>query len=325
MLAIENLVVRYPDTARPAVNSLSLEVGDGEMVCVVGESGSGKSTLALACLRLLGDGANVEGSIQLDGREILTMNRHEMRSVRGRQIGFVNQDALSSFSPLWTVGEQIAETIRVHTAASRSEAWRQTVEQLARVRLPNPERIAFSYPHELSGGQRQRAALAMALVLNPRLLIADEPTSALDVTTAAHLLALLKQLQREFAIGALLITHDLRVVESIADRVAVMYGGILGEIGAHDEVLRRPRFPYTKALMDSLDLGRERGKLGGIRGLPPGLSQALPGCPFAPRCDRAKAVCSGVLPQQSAVAGTTFRCHFPLLYEEARGRVHADH
>lgn len=325
MLAIDTLTVRYPNTSRPAVNAVSLEVGDGEVVCVVGESGSGKSTLALACLRLLGEGVGVDGAIRLNGREILSMSRQELRVLRGPQIGFVNQDALSSFDPLWTVGEQIAETIRAHTRASRSAAWRQAVDQLGRVRLPMPERIAASYPHELSGGQRQRAALAMALVLKPRLLIADEPTSALDVTTAAHLLALIKQLQRESGIGVLLITHDLRVVESIADRVAVMYGGMLGEVGTRGDVLERPRFPYTKALMDSLDLDRPRGALEGIRGLPPGLSQSLPGCPFAPRCPRAQDICTRVLPDEARIDGTVFRCHFPLLHEEVRARVHADH
>ncbi len=318
MLAIENLSVRYPNTRRPAVEGVSLTVGDGEIVCVVGESGSGKSTLALACLRLLGD-ATVEGTIRVDGRDVLGMSPAELRAVRGREIGFVNQDALSSFSPLWTVGEQIAETVRAHTSASRAEAWRRTVEQLALVRVPNPERIARSYPHELSGGQRQRAALAMALVLKPRLLIADEPTSALDVTTAAHLLVLLRQLQRESAIGVLLITHDLRVVESVADRVAVMYAGVLGETGGSADVLGHPRFPYTRALMDSLDLARPRGALEGIRGVPPGLSQALTGCPFAPRCSRAQEVCARALPPPRTDGGVTYRCHFPYLEMEVAG------
>jgi oligopeptide/dipeptide ABC transporter ATP-binding protein len=323
MLKVENLTVRYSRSLRPAVDRVSLEVGDGEVVCVVGESGSGKSTLALACLRLLGGGAGVEGKVDLNGRDLFALPDGELRKVRGREIGFVNQDALSSFSAYWTVGEQISETIRAHTGDSRTAAWRRTLEQLANVKVRNPERIARSYPHELSGGQRQRAALAMALALRPRLLVADEPTSALDVTTAAHLLALLRQLQREQNIGVLLITHDLRVVEAVADRVAVMYAGVLGEVGATRDVLKQPRYPYTKALIDSLDLERARGELQGVRGTPPGLSEKIAGCPFAPRCPRAEAVCSSAPPPPVKVGGSVVRCHFPYADQEAAGRVHA--
>jgi oligopeptide/dipeptide ABC transporter ATP-binding protein len=322
MLSVDRLTVRYARTLRPAVDNVSLDVADGEVVCVVGESGSGKSTLALAILRLLGSGAGVEGRVELGGRDLLSLPDRALRKVRGRDIGFVNQDALSSFSAYWTVGEQISETIRAHTDASRRAAWQSAVDELAKVRVRNPERIARSYPHELSGGQRQRAALAMALALRPKVLIADEPTSALDVTTAAHLLALLGQLQRENAVGVLLITHDLRVVEAIADRVAVMYGGVLGEIGSRADVLKHPRYPYTKALIESLDLVRRRGMLHGIRGTPPGLSEAVAGCPFAPRCPRARAPCDRLAPPPVKVGGSLVRCHYPLV-EEAEPRVHA--
>lgn len=322
MLKAEGLTVRYARTLRPAVDNVSLDVAAGEVVCVVGESGSGKSTLALAILRLLGSGAAVEGRVALDGRDILSLPDRALRKVRGRDIGFVNQDALSSFSAYWTVGEQIAETVRAHSDVSRTVAWRRAIEELANVRVRSPERIARSYPHELSGGQRQRAALAMALVLRPKLLIADEPTSALDVTTAAHLLALLGQLQRENGVGVLLITHDLRVVEAIADRVAVMYGGVLGEIGDRADVLKHPRYPYTRALIESLDLDRRRGTLHGIRGTPPGLSEAVAGCPFAPRCPRARKPCDSVAPPPVRVGRSVVRCHYPYV-EEAEPRVHA--
>lgn len=317
MLTIDHLTVRYPNTRRPAVDDFSLEVSDGEIVCVVGESGSGKSTLALACLRLLSEDVQTKGAVRLDGRDITKLQHGELRSVRGSKIGFINQDALSSFNALWTVGEQIAETIRAHTPANHSTAWAQAVAELERVRLPNPERIALSYPHELSGGQRQRAALAMALALRPKLLIADEPTSALDVTTATHLLALLRQLQREMRIGVLLITHDLRVVRAVGDRVAVVYAGILGELGARTVVLETPRFPYTQSLLDSLDLDRPRGTLKGIAGAPPGLSRAVTGCPFAPRCPRAQDICRNKLPPPETDGGSTYRCHFPLRHQEA--------
>jgi len=323
MLKISNLTVGYSRSLRPALNGVSLEVGTGEVVCVVGESGSGKSTLALACLRLLGSDVEIGGTIELDGRNIFSLSAAELRNVRGREIGFVNQDALSSFSAYWTVGEQIAETIEAHTNLPRRIAWERTLDQLASVRIDNPERIARSYPHELSGGQRQRAALAMGLALRPRILIADEPTSALDVTTASHLLALLRQLQREYSIGVLLITHDLRVVEAVADRVAVMYAGILGEVGARDEVLRRPRFPYTRALIDSLDLERARGSLKGVPGVPPGLSETLPGCPFAPRCTRAEDICQRMSPAPVTIGETVVRCHFPDSVEGVEVHVHS--
>jgi oligopeptide/dipeptide ABC transporter ATP-binding protein len=323
MFRISDLTVRYSRSLRPAVDGVSLDVAPGEVVCVVGESGSGKSTLALACLRLLGPDVEVTGSIELAGRDLARLPDSELRRVRGREVGFVNQDALSSFSAYWTVGEQISETIRTHTDATRKAAWARTIEQLASVRVRDPERIARSYPHELSGGQRQRAALAMALVLQPRVLIADEPTSALDVTTASHLLALLRELQRKQSIGVLLITHDLRVVQAVADRVAVMYAGIIGEMGACRDVLRQPKFPYTKALIASLDLERARGTLQGLRGAPPGLSEHLDGCPFAPRCPRAGDVCRRIAPPPSVIDGVTVRCHFPYTATEAETDVHA--
>lgn len=315
MLAIESLTIRYPDTKQPAVNDVSLEIGDGETVCIVGESGSGKSTLALAAMRLLGETAEVTGNVTLDGKNLLTLSSGELRQMRGRDIGFVFQDALTSFSAFWTVGAQISETIRAHKPVTRKQAWRQTVEQLGMVRIHDPERVALSYPHELSGGQRQRAALAMALALRPRLLIADEPTSALDVTTAAHLLALLRELQAELSIGILLITHDIRVVEAIADRLAVMYGGFLGEVGTRRAVLQAPHFPYTRALIGSLDLDQPRGSLVGVAGAPPGLSEFIPGCPFAPRCARATEVCASTLPPMIEFEESRVRCHHPIILQ----------
>lgn len=324
MLKIDDLSVRYSRTSRPAVDRVSIEVADGEVVCVVGESGSGKSTLALACLRLLDSASMTTGRVDLEGRDLLNLSDSELRKVRGRDIGFVNQDALSSFSAYWSVGEQISETVRIHTKTSRKEAWARTLEQLDAVKVHDPERVARSYPHELSGGQRQRAALAMAMVLKPRFLIADEPTSALDVTTASHLLVLLKQLQREQGIGVLFITHDMRVVESIADRIAVMYAGVMGEVGPRADVMARPRYPYTKALIDALDLERPRGALSGVRGTPPGLNTPIEGCPFAARCDRAQDICSRMAPPTIAIGTSMTRCHFPLVQGEA-GFVHSPH
>jgi oligopeptide/dipeptide ABC transporter ATP-binding protein len=223
------------------------------------------------------------------------------------------------------VGEQISETIRAHEPCSRAAAWSRTVAELGTVRIREPERIARAYPHELSGGQRQRAAFAMALALRPSLLIADEPTSALDATTAAHVLALLKQRQLELGVSVLLITHDMHVVEAVADRIGVMYGGVLGEVGDSDEVRRRPRYPYTKALIDSLELDRGRGALAGIAGAPPGLTVHVPGCPFAPRCERAEEPCRTSLPPVTSTGGSLVRCFFPLVQVPVDARADSNH
>ena len=322
-LELVDLEVHYRGTARAAVGGVSLNVDAGEIVCIVGESGSGKSTLALASLRLLDREATVTGTIRLGGRDLLALDERELRRVRGSEVGFVYQDALSAFSPLWTVGEQIIETIRAHEACSRQDAHERTIAQLAAVRLPDPERMAGSYPHELSGGQRQRAALAMALVLRPRLLIADEPTSALDVTTGAHLLALLKQLQRELDLAVLLITHDMRVVQMAGERVAVMYAGGLSEIGSRESVFSQPHHPYTAALMGSLDLDRARGMLGGVPGAPPGLTSTMTGCRFAPRCPHATVRCSTEAPEARDVGRSVVRCHFPIGLNTTEERTHA--
>jgi oligopeptide/dipeptide ABC transporter ATP-binding protein len=322
ILEVETLSVRYRGTARPAIEGVNLAVEEGEILCIVGESGSGKTTLALASLRLLGPDAAVTGAIRITGRDVLALRPRELRALRGAEVGFVYQDALSAFSPLWTVGEQIAETIRAHEECSRGEAFNRSVAQLGAMRLPDPERIARSYPHELSGGQRQRAALAMSLVLRPRLLIADEPTSALDVTTGAHLLALLKELQRELSLAVLLITHDMRVVEMVGDRVAVMYAGAISEIGARRAVFARPHHPYPAALLASLDLERDRGTLGGVAGTPPGLTENLAGCRFSPRCPGARELCRTTDPGASVIGESTVRCHFPLLKEDADVGAH---
>lgn len=322
-LELQELTVHYRGTSRAAVDRIDLSVAGGEIVCIVGESGSGKSTLALASLRLLDRDAVVAGAIRLNGRDLMGFDERELRQARGSEVGFVYQDALSAFSPLWTVGEQIVETIRAHEKCSRQDARQRTVAQLAAVRLPDPERMASSYPHELSGGQRQRAALAMALVLRPRLLIADEPTSALDVTTGAHLLALLKQLQRDLDLAVLLITHDMRVVQMAGDRVAVMYAGSLSELGSCQSVFLEPHHPYTAALMGSLDLDRARGALESVPGSPPGLAVKLAGCRFAPRCPHATDRCRAQAPEPRDAGGTVVRCHHPLGVPITEDQAHA--
>jgi oligopeptide/dipeptide ABC transporter ATP-binding protein len=323
-LELEDLAVHYQGTGRDAIEGVSLTVEQGEILCIVGESGSGKSTLALASLRLLGREATVSGTIRIGGRDLLRLTDRELRALRGAEVGFVYQDALSAFSPLWTVGDQIVETIRAHEDCSKDEAFQRTIAQLAAVRLPDPERMARSYPHELSGGQRQRAALAMALVLRPRLLIADEPTSALDVTTGAHLLALLKELQREMDLAVLLITHDMHVVQMAGERVAVMYAGSISEVGECEPVLSDAHHPYTVALMASLDLERPRGTLGGVPGSPPGLTEEIVGCRFAARCQYAAELCRVENPEPRQVGASVIRCHFPLNTSVVEAGARAD-
>jgi peptide/nickel transport system ATP-binding protein len=252
LFAIDDLTLRLPRLAerRHAVSRLSLEIAPGETLCVVGESGSGKSMTALAAMRLLPGGVEVEaGRITLDGTNLLALNETEMCAVRGRDIGMVFQEPMTSLNPVMRVGDQIAETFAAHKALDPAERSRRAVALLEEVGLPYPEEISRAYPHELSGGQRQRVMIAIALALEPKLLIADEPTTALDVTTQAQVLRLLDNLRRKHGTAVLFITHDFGVVAEIADRVAVLQEGVLVEAGPVDDVLARPQHPYTKRLL----------------------------------------------------------------------------
>jgi peptide/nickel transport system ATP-binding protein len=252
VLRINGLSVALPgggDRAH-AVADLSLDLRPGEILCVVGESGSGKSVTALSTMGLLPPRLRVTGGeILFEGENILRVSAIRMRQIRGQRISMIFQDPMTALNPLMTIGEQIEEVMAVHEGVPRAERRRRVVSILADVRLPDPERIAHAYPHELSGGQRQRAMIAMALVLEPAILIADEPTTALDVTTQAQILKLIKELQAEHGTGVLFITHDFGIVAEIADRVAVMQKGRLVEFGEADDVLNRPRHPYTRSLI----------------------------------------------------------------------------
>nr|WP_230533301.1 ABC transporter ATP-binding protein [Microvirga roseola] len=252
VLAIENLSIGLPALAdRPhAIRNLSLSIAPGETLCVVGESGSGKSMTALATIGLLPHGVEVlSGSIRLDGLDLLALDEPGWCDVRGRDVGTVFQEPMTSLNPVMRVADQIAETFRAHRLLSPSERNRRALELLDEVHLPNPELIARAYPHELSGGQRQRVMIAMALALEPKLLIADEPTTALDVTTQAQVLKLIDNLRRKTGTAVLFITHDFGVVAEIADRVAVLQNGLLVEQGPAEEVLTRPQHAYTKRLL----------------------------------------------------------------------------
>ncbi|MGH2749539.1 MAG: ABC transporter ATP-binding protein [Actinomycetota bacterium] len=270
-----------------AVNNLSLTIKPKETLGLVGESGSGKSMLALSIMRLLPSpfGTITAGEILFDGQDLASAKESAMRRIRGNRISMVFQEPMTSLDPLFTIGSQITETIRAHRQVSKDTARKAAIEMLERVRIPSPAERFDSYPHELSGGMRQRAMIAIALSLEPELLLADEPTTALDVTVQAQILALIAELQAEMRMGVLLITHNLAVVGEVADRVAVMYAGEIVETAPAQELFDNPRHPYTQGLLRSIPIvDRQREYLHMIPGRPPDLTREIVGCPFAPRC-----------------------------------------
>lgn len=301
-----------------AVRDVNLTIGSGETVALVGESGSGKSVTSLSIIGLLpkGVGHIAEGSIALRRKngtltELTNLDAESLRKIRGNEIGMVFQEPMTSLNPVYTIGEQIAEPIRIHLGRSHREAEADAVRLLEQVGIPDPKRRARQYPHELSGGMRQRATIAMALSCDPGLLIADEPTTALDVTIQAQILDLLAELQAQRGMGILFVTHNLGVVAEIADRVAVMYAGRIVETGPVSEVFTRPRHPYTAGLMRSVPrLGQATAlKLAGtplptIAGNVPSLALLPKGCSFAPRCPMAIAACRAAVPPLFAATPT---------------------
>lgn len=278
-----------------AVDGVSFEVTPGEVVAVVGESGSGKSVTAQTLIGLTrSPNARISGSVQFEGRELTGLSDAEMRSVRGEHIAMIFQDPMTSLNPVYRVGDQIVEMIRAHRDVSKSVALSQAVDLLRSVGIPNPERRVRDYPHEFSGGMRQRVMIAMALALEPEVLIADEPTTALDVTIQAQILRLLDTLNRDRNLSVVLITHDLGVVAELADRVVVMYAGQIVEDAPLDELFYRPQHPYTWGLLGSiarLDEARP-DRLPQIAGSPPSLLNPPTGCRFAARCKYAFETCS---------------------------------
>ena len=279
-----------------AVDGVSFALYEGETLGIVGESGSGKSMLCLSVIGLLPHGARVvDGSVTLSGRELTGLSARELRDVRGSQIAFIPQDPNTSLDPVFTVGSQLRETLALDGLRSKGATERAT-ELLKSVRIAAPTERLRSIPYELSGGTKQRVAGAIALARSPRVLIADEPTTALDVTTQAAYLRLLRDLQRSHGLSIMLVTHDLGVVASACDRVAVMYAGRIVETGPVRDVLERPQHPYTRALVAATPPIDERlDRLAVIEGQPPALHDVPPGCPFAPRCDERVERC-GELP-----------------------------
>jgi oligopeptide transport system ATP-binding protein len=272
-----------------AVNGVSYTVNPGETLAILGESGSGKSVSAQAIMGILDVPPAVitGGGINFQGRDILRMSEEEQRQIRGPGIAMIFQDALSALNPVYSVGFQIGEMFRAHRGTSRKEAKQHAIELMDRVRIPAAARRVNDYPHQFSGGMRQRVMIAMALALDPRILIADEPTTALDVTVQAQVMDLLDDLQRDTGMGLILITHDLGVVNEVADRVAVMYAGKIVETGTVDDVFSRPAHPYTVGLMSSVpQVEAKGGRLNPIVGQPPNLAAIPSGCSFHPRCPR---------------------------------------
>jgi oligopeptide/dipeptide ABC transporter ATP-binding protein len=309
LLAIEELVVEFSiDTGRiRAVDGVSIDVAKGEIVAVVGESGSGKSVTALAVLRLLPcpPGKIAGGRIMFDGRDLLTLNDDEIRKVRGRKIGMIFQEPMTSLNPLLSIGRQLTEAMRLHLDLSKAAAHARALELLALVGISDAERRLAQYPHQMSGGMRQRIMIAMAVSCEPELIIADEPTTALDVTIQAQILELLQGLCRRLGVALVIITHNLGIVARYADRVNVMYAGRIVERGSAGRLYARPSHPYTAGLLNSVPrLDRPRGvHVEPIPGSPPDPSALASGCAFRPRCHLAIATCAEAVPPLFAVPG----------------------
>jgi peptide/nickel transport system ATP-binding protein/oligopeptide transport system ATP-binding protein len=302
LLSIQDLKVYFRGNQKvaKAVDGVSLEIGKGETVCLVGESGCGKTVSALTILGLVPrpPGEIVSGKVLFDKENLLERSDEEMQKVRGRQIAMVFQEPMTSLNPVFTIGDQIAEAIMVHEDVRGEEVERRSVQLLADVGIAEPKERLKDYPHQLSGGQRQRVMIAMALACNPKLVIADEPTTALDVTVQAQILDLFTQLQETRSMAILYITHDLGVVRKIADRVYVMYAGVIVEQGRASDIFDNPCHPYTKGLLRSLPDRMKRGtKLKSIPGTVPDPAYKPEGCPFHPRCGLAVASCRQALPE----------------------------
>ncbi|MFJ6842619.1 ABC transporter ATP-binding protein [Streptomyces griseoluteus] len=316
LLEVRDLHVEFRtrDGVAKAVNGVSYGVGAGETLAVLGESGSGKSVTAQAVMGILDmpPGRITGGQILFQGRDLLTMKEQERRRIRGAGMAMIFQDALSALNPVLSVGDQLGEMFTVHRGMSRKDARKRAVELMDRVRIPGAAQRVRDYPHQFSGGMRQRIMIAMAIALEPALVIADEPTTALDVTVQAQVMDLLAELRRESDMGLVLITHDLGVVADVADRIAVMYAGRIVESAPVHDIYKAPAHPYTRGLLDSIPrLDRKGQELYAIRGLPPSLTRVPPGCAFHPRCVMARDVCrTDEPPPHPAGPGRVSACHF---------------
>jgi oligopeptide transport system ATP-binding protein len=312
LLEVEGLRVRLParDGHVTVVDGVDYEVDTGEVFGVAGESGSGKTMSVLALIGLLPSGGAASGEARFEGTNLIGLKGKELREMRGGGIGMIFQDPMTSLHPMLSIGQQLEEPIRLHLGMRKAAARTRAAELLDSVRLPDPERALRAFPHQFSGGMRQRVAIAIALAGEPRLLIADEPTTALDVTVQAGIIRLLDQLRRERGLSVVLITHDLGVMSSIADRVAVFYAGRIVETGPRDDLMQRPRHPYTRSLLDALphpELPADH-PLVPIPGAPPSPAELPSGCAFHPRCAYGVASCATETPPLVTVGNRGLAC-----------------
>ena len=314
VLEVEQLTVEFPvrHGTLTAVDGVSFSIGPGEVLGVVGESGAGKSVTGLAILRLLeAPGRIAGGAVRLSGERIDALPEDKLRRIRGRRIGTVFQDPLTSLNPLYTIGRQLEETLQTHLPLDRAQARRRALELLAEVGIPAPEARYEHYPHHFSGGMRQRVVIALAIAAEPSLIIADEPTTALDVSIQAQIIALLKRLAKTRSTAIMLITHDMGVIAETADRVAVMYAGRIAEIGPVREVLHAPKHPYTAGLMGSIpkiQASKAKERLAQIDGAMPRLGAIPPGCAFHPRCPSRFGRCAAERPDLLPAGASRAAC-----------------
>jgi peptide/nickel transport system ATP-binding protein len=307
LVEVENLTVKFVsrEATVQAVNGISFELAPGEVLCIIGESGSGKSVTMRALMRLLPKRRTVlSGHMRVRDHDILRLSEREITAMRGSTISMIFQEPMTALDPVYTIGDQIAETVVRHEGCSHNVGMERALELLQLVKVPSAEHRLKSYPHELSGGLRQRAMIALALSCRPSLLLADEPTTALDATVQIQVLILLRKLQKEMGMGVIFVTHDLAVAAQIADKVAVMYAGRIVEHGSVREVLMRPSHPYTKGMLAStIHSGQLRDtEIEAIPGSPPDMRRLPPGCSFAPRCRHADAECRVAAPPPTAIA-----------------------
>ncbi|MCR8642736.1 ABC transporter ATP-binding protein [Paenibacillus sp. N1-5-1-14] len=323
LLEIKGLETHFfTDRGRvPAVDGVDIQIRKGEVLGIVGESGCGKSVMSLSVMGLIPQppGKIVSGSIEFKNQNLASLSENRMQQIRGNEIAMIFQEPMTSLNPVFTSGNQIVETVRLHRKIGKKEARAHTIEMLRKVGIPRPEAVVDQYPHQLSGGMRQRVMIAMAMSCDPELLIADEPTTALDVTIQAQILDLMKQLNRDSGTAIMMITHDLGVVSEICDRIVVMYAGKVVEEGDKRSILKNPQHPYTKGLIQSVpDMSSKQERLYSIPGTVPS-PRALPqGCRFAPRCEYVMEKCHQEMPSLMAIdADHRSRCWLHMPEEEA--------
>ena len=327
LLDINNLKLSFftPGGEVQSLRDVSIELNEGEVLGIVGESGSGKSVTAFSIMKLTPyPGKVIGGSIELNGKTITDLSEKEMRKIRGNDVSIIFQDPMTSLNPVYTIGNQIKEVILLHTDSTKEQAQKRAIELLTLVGINEPEKRLKQYPHELSGGMRQRVMIAIALACEPKLLIADEPTTALDVTIQAQILELMMELKEKLGMSIIMITHDLGVVSSMCDKIAVMYGGKIVEYGNTDDIFYNPGHEYTKGLLKSIPRldAVEHAKLVPIEGTPVDVMNPPAGCPFAPRCESCMKICLKRMPEYTTITEEHYSACWLLQKEAMEGGNH---